>query len=503
MSDAPFDPAEFEQALFSRLVKATRLSNALPAPGDDLEYCTTFPGFRQASASVGARVLSLIEQMLQQRGAQPLARAAGDDERYERVVDMCDQLLEQADFAYDSAQGVINRTLHSLEGEAGASAPRNTAVGQQQKQLLRPQLKWKDEIDNSDAPFIPKLRSKPNAILPLDESMSHALASAHAQQPLSVRRPSEDLGALAAKAADPALRRAAALRAHASDLGLVGASAGPNAASAYSFGHPYDAEVAAFEPSPEQLRVSSEQLYRPLHETPCEWVCDAEGIERMLEHLAGAREIALDLEHHSLHSYRGFTCLLQVSTRGQDFLVDTLECRALLGPLNSVLTDPNITKVRAGLRASTGATRARAAVRLAHRARRSLVRRSSLVPRPPRPPRLLVPLVAAQVLHGSDSDVIWLQRDLGLYLVGLFDTGQAARQLSLPSAALSHVLRVRPASRASARARRLDRRERSARGPAHAPPLASRSASLPRFLSASLPPSLARCSPRALSTFAA
>lgn len=29
-----------------------------------------------------------------------------------------------------------------------------------------------------------------------------------------------------------------------------------------------------------------------------------------------------------------------------------------------------------------------------------------------------------QVLHGSDQDVLWLQRDLGLYIVNLFDTGQ-------------------------------------------------------------------------------
>jgi hypothetical protein len=30
----------------------------------------------------------------------------------------------------------------------------------------------------------------------------------------------------------------------------------------------------------------------------------------------------------------------------------------------------------------------------------------------------------AQVLHGADHDVEWLQRDFHLYLVNLFDTGQ-------------------------------------------------------------------------------
>ena len=32
---------------------------------------------------------------------------------------------------------------------------------------MRPQLRWRDEIDNSSRPFVPKLHSKPNAIVPL------------------------------------------------------------------------------------------------------------------------------------------------------------------------------------------------------------------------------------------------------------------------------------------------------------------------------------------------
>src|SRR5690606_21054956 len=36
-----------------------------------------------------------------------------------------------------------------------------------------------------------------------------------------------------------------------------------------------------------------------------------------------------------------------------------------------------------------------------------------------------------KVLHGSDNDILWLQRDFGLYIVNLFDTGQAARVLGM------------------------------------------------------------------------
>lgn len=48
-----------------------------------------------------------------------------------------------------------------------------------------------------------------------------------------------------------------------------------------------------------------------------------------------------------------------------------------------------------------------------------------------------------KVMHGSDSDIVWLQRDFGLYIVNLFDTGQATRVLGSspsPSPAEEHEL---------------------------------------------------------------
>ena len=45
-----------------------------------------------------------------------------------------------------------------------------------------------------------------------------------------------------------------------------------------------------------------------------------------------------------------------------------------------------------------------------------------------------------QVLHGADWDVLWLQRDFGLYIVNMFDTGQASRVLNLPRYSLAFLL---------------------------------------------------------------
>uniref|UniRef100_S4R5X1 3'-5' exonuclease domain-containing protein n=1 Tax=Petromyzon marinus TaxID=7757 RepID=S4R5X1_PETMA len=92
--------------------------------------------------------------------------------------------------------------------------------------------------------------------------------------------------------------------------------------------------------------------------------------------------------HHSYRSFLGITCLMQISTRKEDFIIDTLMLRDDLHILNEAFTNPNIVKV----------------------------------------------------FHGADSDIEWLQRDLGLYVVGLFDTHPAARSLGFARNSLAHLL---------------------------------------------------------------
>jgi exosome complex exonuclease RRP6 len=92
----------------------------------------------------------------------------------------------------------------------------------------------------------------------------------------------------------------------------------------------------------------------------------------MAKKLQKSSEIAVDLEHHSYRSYLGITCLMQISDRDEDFIIDTLALRKEIGDeLRPIFDDQNIVKV----------------------------------------------------LHGADHDVEWLQRDFGLYVVNMFDTG--------------------------------------------------------------------------------
>ncbi len=48
---------------------------------------------------------------------------------------------------------------------------------------------------------------------------------------------------------------------------------------------------------------------------------------------------------HSYRSYLGFTCLMQVSTRDHDYIIDALELRHHMNILLDPFTNPRIVKV--------------------------------------------------------------------------------------------------------------------------------------------------------------
>jgi exosome complex exonuclease RRP6 len=47
-----------------------------------------------------------------------------------------------------------------------------------------------------------------------------------------------------------------------------------------------------------------------------------------------------------------------------------------------------------------------------------------------------------KVLHGCDRDILWMQRDFGLYVLNCFDTHRAAKALNYPAVSLAHLLKV-------------------------------------------------------------
>ncbi|KAM0944123.1 putative ribonuclease D [Dioscorea sansibarensis] len=128
----------------------------------------------------------------------------------------------------------------------------------------------------------------------------------------------------------------------------------------------------------------------PLKDTPFKLVDELNELKELCAKLQDANEFAVDLEHNHYRSFQGLTCLMQISTREEDFIIDTLKLRIHVGPyLREVFKDPSKRKV----------------------------------------------------LHGADSDIVWLQRDFGIYVCNLFDTGQASRILQLERNSLEYLLR--------------------------------------------------------------
>lgn len=86
-----------------------------------------------------------------------------------------------------------------------------------------------------------------------------------------------------------------------------------------------------------------------MENTEATWVDTYEGVLEMLDHLKTAKEIAVDLEHHDFRTYMGIVCLMQISTREHDFIVDTIKpWRHKLEVLNEVFANPKIVKVKLG-----------------------------------------------------------------------------------------------------------------------------------------------------------
>jgi len=175
--------------------------------------------------------------------------------------------------------------------------------------------------------------------------------------------------------------------------------------------HPYAEEIKSMTYPERMFEIREPQMYLPFDETTAVCVETPEALAEMLEDLKAAEEIAVDLEHHNQRSYVGIVCLMQISTREKDWIVDTLQLRGELQVLNQVFADPNIVKV--------GAPRfLRACFRFQ-----------------------MVDRGVWQVFHGASADIIWLQRDFGLYVVGLFDTYWGSRVLGFESLGLAFLLK--------------------------------------------------------------
>ncbi|XP_005175610.2 exosome component 10 [Musca domestica] len=162
-----------------------------------------------------------------------------------------------------------------------------------------------------------------------------------------------------------------------------------DAGNIVSYLHPYEFELMKFEVPDNMLKPRAAEKPKDVDSTDLMYIDTKPKLLQALEELRKASEIAVDVEHHSYRTFLGITCLVQISTRNKDYIFDALELRDEMWVLNEVFTDPKIVKI----------------------------------------------------FHGADFDVEWLQRDLSLYIVNMFDTHQAAKALNFARLSLAYLLK--------------------------------------------------------------
>ncbi|XP_042519265.1 protein RRP6-like 3 [Macadamia integrifolia] len=152
--------------------------------------------------------------------------------------------------------------------------------------------------------------------------------------------------------------------------------------------HPYEEEITALLENPKvEVEFISGDFDLEMNGSAV-WVKTESQLEELVKVLSKERVFAVDTEQHSLRSFLGFIALVQISTKKEDYLVDTIALHDAMGILRPVFADPDICKV----------------------------------------------------FHGADNDVLWLQRDFHIYVVNLFDTSKACEVLSKPYKSLAYLL---------------------------------------------------------------
>ncbi|CAG9991570.1 unnamed protein product [Clonostachys byssicola] len=338
------DLASVQENLQNALVSTVRTVNRISA--EDLGFQRTIdPDVGEKLDSTTSRILELANLLLRSSGkacgvnAPKLEDVEDIDMNWRSVVDVVDSVLEKADTALDEYTGLIKRKEPtSAESAPNAKRPKSTNKVIRNANIAKPQVQFERKPENfPTGPWKPLLSSKPHAQVPLDKSLVTFT----------------------------------------------------NENGTAQFKHPYEAEITSMEYPANVFEVADPVPYQPMEGTKATYVDTFEGVLEMLEHLRKAKEIAVDLEHHDFRTYIGLVSLMQISTRDQDWIVDTLKpWRHKLEVLNEVFADPSIVKV----------------------------------------------------FHGAYMDMVWLQRDLGLYVNALFDTYFACEYLAYQARSLAFLL---------------------------------------------------------------
>uniref|UniRef100_A0A8D8QYF5 Exosome complex component 10 homolog n=1 Tax=Cacopsylla melanoneura TaxID=428564 RepID=A0A8D8QYF5_9HEMI len=349
----------FDDALqnaYKTIVKCTKTAQSFPSSHEN-SLLIASPAYINGVASTSEKVMGLVDKLLRRQNISKSMSNLYHEGQKDVLIDANDKLLESINTRIDVMAGVKtpsallpstprvvkeswNKKLKSSnvwqEVTQARNKPKNWFTMTKANVVVeRPQLRFKDKIDNShETLFEPKLKDKPNAL-----------------KPLAILLEKYDV--------------------------------------IESFSHPYEYELDLYAPNENFLSCDTPREPLSLEETPLVMVVEPVHVKQLVADLRQQKEIGIDLEYHHYRSFQGYTCLMQISTREKDYVVDTLKLREHLEVLNEIFTDNKIVKV----------------------------------------------------FHGADLDIRWLQKDFGVYVVGMFDTHQACKFLSMPRQSLAYLLK--------------------------------------------------------------
>ncbi|GAA6007664.1 hypothetical protein JCM10207_004833 [Rhodosporidiobolus poonsookiae] len=383
-------------ALQAALVPPTTAAASLPAASDLAFERTLSRKLARSLDTEAHRVLDLASRVLDwaapSSSSTPLDSDLVREGVYSDPTQRIERLLEHADDAIEKHLGI---------GKNRKGGP--TAVGAKSAQEMNDREREKARRERLPARLLhdstidkPQLRFSARTQLPrpgVDDELATGDEGIPLWKPLLRRKINALGGEGGADGAEGWLQTE--LHEPTSSYTVTTATTPP----AYTrYRHPYAAELAALKPPAHFLappQKPAPHAQDSFERMPFEWVDSADKLERMVEEIRavgeeGAKDLAIDLEHHDFRTWGGLTCLIQLSTRRKDYVIDALEpsVRDGLEALNEFFTDPEWIKV----------------------------------------------------LHGANSDIVWLQRDFGLYIVGLFDTYHATKVLGYSQHSLASLL---------------------------------------------------------------
>ncbi|MCP9262205.1 Exosome component 10 [Dirofilaria immitis] len=363
-------------------IRAVAEANALPMRTEGYELYASFPVYANLMIEQQRRITTILRDVLQNAGCRiPVPAKISDlDEFLDRIVEANDSICERAGILLDLLQKakyleelVVPQQILDAESTAASGQTLSERQGRY-AELLRRLPVYRDKILSS-ASAVPLLtpKEKPQVVfgIKVDNSVAEfksKLKEKHHAMENSVRN-------LQFVDNDNDCTKSITWS---SDEGMSL--------------HPYYKELSRFKVPERQLTVGITESLKTLSDTELRYIDTVEELKTLRDTLNKEQEFSVDLEvsHNAQRSFLGLTCLMQISTRQTDYIIDPFPLWNDMHILNEPFTDPNILKV----------------------------------------------------FHGADSDIAWLQRDFGIYVVNMFDTYKAMRVLNYSKFSYQHLVQV-------------------------------------------------------------